>query len=590
MKTETADYLDLAKLLTTAATAPEIAVDYETNGKDVRDGRGFTVGASLAFNFPGRGRVSHYMPFRHKHGENLDGEWRERFLDVLRFREQHRLPIVYHNGKADQEFGRSLGHDFKGPWYDTMMMAHLLREERPFSKSLDSCGKFYLSDEGKKESNEFKLIRDKMGWEEIPSYVMFEYAAYDADLTLRLYEKLRPQWDKGAKDGSLDTYWEKKRQTIDILRVMERRGVKIDTELCQRQIAVADACMQEAVELIGKNPGSPKQLAELLVDDLGLPVVKRTKTGAPSFDKDAMEEYDEILERRDSPLAQWILQYRGWQKARSAFYLPYIERLSPDGRLRPNYKPHGTKTGRLSCAEPNLQQIPRVSSKPWNGNTKKAFREDEGWTLWEADYSQLELRLATAYAKEPDLIQVFAEGRDIFEEMAPRIGLVRQDTKTFVYSTQYGAGLTRLRNVFGWSEARAKEIRQGYRDAYPRFHNASTMAQRTAGNLGKVRLWSGRYRHFEFPKEQSHKAFNAIIQGGAADIVESTMRALYNKIDEPGQVEMLLQVHDSVVFRIRDEIADQVVPEIVKTMSDVDGNTGEKFGVKFAVDAHIWGH
>lgn len=138
-----------------------------------------------------------------------------------------------------------------------------------------------------------------------------------------------------------------------------------------------------------------------MIDELKLPVVKRSpKTGAPSFDKEAMTIYDEMLEHRDNPTANLIKQYRGWQKSVTSNYLPYVELLSLDGRLRPNYKLHGTKTGRMSCEKPNLQQIPRVSNKPWNGKMKAAFIPEDDFELWEFDYSQLELRLGTAYAKK----------------------------------------------------------------------------------------------------------------------------------------------------------------------------------------------
>src|SRR6185437_5333306 len=143
-----------------------------------------------------------------------------------------------------------------------------------------------------------------------------------------------------------------------------------------------------------------------------------------------------------------ILEYRGWSKTTSSNYRPYLALLSPDGRLRPNYKQHGTLTGRLSCEMPNLQQIPREGSKRWNGQLKKCFITlDPDEMLLEFDYSQLELRLGAAYAKEESLIQVFREGRDIFQEMAEALEMDRQSTKTMNYAIAYGAGVTRISNV-----------------------------------------------------------------------------------------------------------------------------------------------
>jgi DNA polymerase-1 len=275
-----------------------------------------------------------------------------------------------------------------------------------------------------------------------------------------------------------------------------------------------------------------------------------------------MEEYDLILERRDDHTAQLVKQYRGWQKAKSASYQSYLTLVSPDGRVRPNYKMHGTKTGRLSCEKPNLQQIPKVSKDPWNAHTKKSFIEIPGYTLWEADYSQLELRLATAYANEESLIQTFNEDRDIFSEMAARLSMVRQDVKTMVYSIQYGAGINRLKNVFGWTDEQAYAQKNNYQVSYPRIHGISEQAKYHA------------------------KAINSVIQGGAADIVEGSMHRLFDEVDDGITCRMLLQVHDSVVFSIRDDVAETVIPHIKTIMEDVEHG---KWGVKFAVDVHKWG-
>jgi DNA polymerase-1 len=315
--------------------------------------------------------------------------------------------------------------------------------------------------------------------------------------------------------------------------------------------------------------------------------VKRSKkTKAPSFDKEAMEEYDQILERMDNDVAQDILTYRGWQKATSSNYKPYVVLLSPDGRLRPNYKLHGTRTFRLSCEKPNLQQIPRVSQKPWNGELKSCFIPDDGYELWEADYSQLELRLATAYAKIPELIAVFDEGRDIFDELSGELGWDRQSTKGFVYSTQYGAGPPRIARVFGVSEDAAARLISNYYERYPAFKLLNDMAKMKCLRKGKVGIWSGRFRHFMFRKDEAHKAFNSVIQGGAADIMERSMLRVWNAIEDHDECRMLLQVHDSIVFEIRKGTIDKYRPLIVSAMENVEPD----FGVKFAVDFHQWGH
>lgn len=529
--------------------------------------------------------VSTYLPFRHPAGPN--GSYSNLGHNALALLkktiENYKGTIIFHNAKFDLESLQTLGIFYTGRFYCTMLMAHLINENIPFSKSLDACGKHYLKDPGKKQSDMFNGFKKIYGWEGMLPEIIWEYAAYDADLTLRLFEYLWPKF----KAEELDVYWQGHKQEYhNVIRAMERRGVRVNVDLCRRMRVLGENAMEDIVELLGDRKPSGKNLEQMLLKELGLPVIKRSqKTGNPSFDKSAMEVYEQILERQENPLAEYILAYRGWQKSVSSNYIPYVELLSPDGRLRPNYKLHGTKTGRMSCEKPNLQQIPRSGSKAWNGEMKKAFIPEKGFKLWEADYGQLELRLATAYADDAGLKKVFAEGRDIFTEMSKQLGMARHDTKTLTYTIQYGGGINRLTAVFGITPERAAQIRENFYTTYPGFRAKSNIASGKARAKGKLRLWSGRYRHFLYPQDEAHKAFNSIIQGGAADIVERTMVRLFNKVDNEQECRMLLQVHDSIVFEIKEGMEDYYLPRIKECMENVEPD----FGVKFSVDIHEWG-
>lgn len=560
--------------------ADVIAMDTETNGQDVRDGRGWCVGISVAARFGGL-VLSTYIPFRHTFGANYDSVALTQLTHAI---EHYDGWLVFHNAKFDLESLRTIGINYIGKFYDTMLMSHLTNENR-YSQALDSLAQRVLGDSGKKQSEIFLAIKKAMGWEGIPSYVMFEYAAYDAYLTLLLYEALLPDFLAEKLDEDI---WPRKQKFVNLVKRMERWGVRIETNLCEHYIAIGEMQMDEIVELLGMNPGSHKDQLHLFLEVLQLPILKKSKkTGKPSFDKEVMEQYEEILERRSGDTtAELVLAYRGWQKSVSSNYKPYLDLLSPDGRLRPNYKLHGTKTGRSSCEKPNLQQIPRSGDKPWNGRLKKCFIAEDGYTLWEADYAQLELRLGTAYAHEEKLLEIFAdETRDVFTEMSKQVGMVRFDTKTLTYSMQYGAGVNRIKNVFSVSEARAREIRENYFLTYPRFKAIAQLASRRAVVAGKIRLWSGRYRHFFDRQAEKHKAFNSAIQGGAADIVERTMV----RLDEGGcnteECRMLLMVHDSVVFEIKNGCEEEYLPKIKQLMENVEPD----FGVKFKVEVKKWG-
>lgn len=558
-------------------SAPYVAIDTETTGEDVRDGRGYLMGLSMACN-----DKAIYLPFRHRVGENLPSDW----VSTLQVALSRANCVIFHNAKFDLPSLGSLGLTYSGKFYDTMLMAHMINENLP-SKSLESLGQKYVG-EGKAKSKDFDTFTKAVGWANVPSSVMDPYARQDALLTLRLFHRLYGEFKKQGFDGEI---WETRQQFVRLLVAMESTGIRIDTGICSSESNTGRDRMAVVADELGFNPGSTKQLGNYLLDELNLPVVKWNKNEDGShrsacFDKDAMKIYDSLLEDMGNPNAQLLLEYRGWQKAVSSCYDSYLALLSPDGRLRPNYKIHGTVTGRLSCEKPNLQQIPKVSEKPWNGSIKRAFIPREGYLLFEADYSQLELRLGASYAAEKSLIEEFSNpDSDVFTRMASELGMSRGDTKTLTYTLQYGGGINRIKEVFKVDAQRAEEIRNNYFNTYPGFRSITNYAAKKAVANGYVKTWSGRRRHFQYPKSESFKAFNSVIQGGAADIVERSMLRLSDQGCNVADCRMLLQVHDSVVFEIREDAVEEYRPRIIEAMTNIEPD----FGVKFAVDFHPWG-
>jgi DNA polymerase-1 len=170
--------------------------------------------------------------------------------------------------------------------------------------------------------------------------------------------------------------------------------------------------------------------------------------------------------------------------------------------------------------------------------------------------------------------------------MSQVLGMSRYDTKTLVYSMQYGAGVTRIMNVFGVTETEARKIKDHYFNTYPGFRTLSDMAQATARSRGNIRLWSGRYRHFQDRQKEAHKALNSVIQGGAADVVERRMSALRRELNDGENFRMLLQVHDSVIGEVKIGQEKKILSEWRRIMMDV----GEPFDkVKFAVEIKPFG-
>jgi DNA polymerase I-like protein with 3'-5' exonuclease and polymerase domains len=567
-----------------------IGIDTEGTGLNILDGRDFGYGVSIAYRDPDLGMLAHYMPFRHPYGENLDPQRLIQLQEILHQRRDEGRAITSHNLTYDLDSLLSLGINYyPGRAYCTLIGCQLVDENNPaFNKNLDNCGLHYLG--------YGKLKGPEGAWYYQTALALYTYARHDAIMHYELGEKVIPLMDK---ERLFDSVWPQKLRTVHLLNKMRRRGVLIDQSLCERELGIGLDVMEDLAQTLGFNPGSPKQLGEFLVETLGLPILKRNKLtakqalkgmteGNPCFDSETMEEYDEILERINNPSAQMVKEYRGWSKATSSCYKAYLDLVSPDGRLRTNYNLHRVKTGRLSSNSPNLQQIPRESTKPWHGAVKSAFVARPGYVLLEGDYSQLEFRLGAAYARETRLIDVFNDdSRDVFSEMATQLGMARQDVKTLTYTLNYGGGINRIKNVFGVSEQRAYTMKHDFETNYPELKRTSNAAQRHADRHRKVQLWNGRYRHFKW-KTEHHKAFNSIMQGGAADIVECAMHRLEDNWDKDGEREMLLQIHDSVVAEVREDLEEEASRDMKRIMEDVNVTLpdGSALDVKFKVDVH----
>jgi DNA polymerase I len=379
------------------------------------------------------------------------------------------------------------------------------------------------------------------------------------------------------------TLWQHEAAFIELIAKIKHNGIKVDKQFCREKIAIGEPILFNIKQEVGFNPGSPKQLGDFLLGEMGYPVVKRNpKTGNPSFDKYAMEEYELLLEADGSDLASKILTYRGWSKTISSNYRSYLDLADREGILHPNYKVHGTRTCRTSCENPNLQQIPRSGSKPWNGDVKQGFIPRADTVLVDFDYSQIETRLAAAVAGEQELLDAFWAGIDVFNVMAERLGWERQDCKTLTYATLYGAGVNRIALIFKISKKDARDRIDEFFDSYPKLKEKAKDAQRIAKASGFITYWTGRRRHFD--DGDYHKAFNAYVQGGAFEIIKRSGVRLAETITYP----IVLTVHDSYVLELpREEFTDENCQRIKSILEDVP-ETNE-MGVPFRVGYKVWG-
>jgi DNA polymerase-1 len=400
--------------------------------------------------------------------------------------------------------------------------------------------------------------------------------------------------------------WKREQKFINLIIEMEARGVGVDLEMCRREIAIGESRMFNIRKDTKSDPGSSKELKKLLIDGLGLPVVKRTAKGAPSFDKFAMEEYDEMLEHRNSPLAKQIFEYRGWQKS-SGYYRSYLDLVSAaTGRIHTTYWINGTLTSRLSSSKPNLQQIPKSqedpTKKPWNNRMKQVFLplghngmfipanfdwNNEPYCLLNVDFGQIEFRLAAAYSGEQVLLDAFNDpSRHVFKEMATALNRDYNQCKTFTYATLYGAQPKKIGQILGLEEEDAMQFGDDFHNRYPKLVYFAEKVNDTARRRGYIKLWSGRRRHFVEDKEW-RKAFNSLLQGGGAELVKSAMIRVKERVDDNYNYRMNLQVHDSIIGETRLSKVDEIREAVIAAMIDVEQEYD--FGVKFTAEADFWG-
>lgn len=587
-----------------ASKSKFLAVDTEGDGKDVRDraSGAVTMGVSLSYRHPRNGSLmSEYFPFFHKIGRN-----ELKYYDLVKELIETHPCLIFHNVRHDLLALKILGIDPDKirKFYCTLSMVHFIDENRADfhgNYTLDSVALDYTGHR-KNMSEKMRKIIKNLGWENVPVSEMRTYSANDTGITLEVFEKVLPEFQAQGFDGKL---WDDEQEFLRTLSKMEVCGVRVDTELCKREIEIGTSRMGEIVEQLGgRRPSSPKDLASLLLDELKIPEYpRRTKEGRSTFDKAAMKYYDGYLSRMGSPVAKFVREFRGWQKTVSTNYSAYLKLLGQDGRLHPNYNTHRAKTSRLSCGtdndgkteakSPNLQNIPKISEHRWDGNLKAAFIPEDGCELWTIDFSNAELKLTACYSGESKLLDTFRAGRNVFDDMSRELRRPRDMVKTFVYATSYNAGDERIANSLGIPLSEASALRHDWLAKYPAVERFKKFAGRKAGRQGFVKYWTGRRRHFinRFGKidwkEAQHLAFNSIMQGGVAEIVKNRMIAVSREIDWD-TCKMLLQVHDELIFEIRKDMVDYWIPILTKIMSDVKLPEGFH-EVPWTVEASIWG-
>lgn len=497
--------------------------------------------------------------------------------------------FIFHNAKHDLIILEDMGIDTSNMnYYDTMLMEYMMKGKQ-YNLKLDYLSKKY-GGKPKAMPPAMKVIKDfpeeDASWHLVPYELMRDYSANDAEITLDLFTKLKKNF------APYEKHWEVDKRFLPVLNRMEQFGIAVNKKLCKEEYERGTKRMGEIQwrHLEGLNPNSNTDLKILLIDELGLPILKVSdKTGKPSFDKKVMEQYDDILSALDNPVAKLVTEYRGWMKSTSSNYGPYLNLVSPDGRVRTNFNMHRTVTTRLSSDKPNVQQIPRMSEKDWNGNLENAFIPATGFELYKIDYKQLELRLIADYCRryDPDfdLIRILNDPNgDIFTSMAQALGWRRQDVKTFVYMVSYGAGINKIMGTFGIKEHDSRKMKYEFFGTYNPIETLFKDCMSKYKKNGYIKLWTDRPIRNSL-EDKPYAALDYLAQGGGAEIVKHKMIKISDNIDWK-DCRLVLQIHDAVVPEIRIGTEDKWLPIIQEIMEEP---VSSKFKVKFPVDTKVWG-
>lgn len=550
------------------------AFDTETEGLDP-----LTAGL-VGMSFAIREQEAWYVPVPANREEATD--------IVLRLAPalQHpEIEKVGQNIKFDILALRKYGVRVKGPLFDTMLAHYLLNPE--LRHGMDYLAETYLKyktvpiedligPKGKKQAS----------MRTVPIEQIKEYAAEDADVTLRLKHYFAPLL---KQEGLESLFFEMEMPLIYVLAEMEATGVKLDTNALKQSSEVLSqqlTALEESIyDLAGQsfNINSTKQVGEILFDKLKLDEkAKKTKTGGYSTSEEVLEKI-----RGKHPIVDKLLEYRGIKKLLSTYIDALPALIHPEtGKIHTSFNQAVTATGRLSSTNPNLQNIP-VRDELGREIRKAFIADDDDCIFFSADYSQIELRLMAHLSNDPHMVEAFCSGADIHAATAAKIyGIpveevtsdMRRKAKTANFGIIYGISVFGLAERLSIPRAESKELIDGYFQTYPRIKEYMEESIRVAKEKGYVETLFKRKRFL--PDINSHNAIvrgyaernaiNAPIQGSAADIIKLAMIRIHQRFEaEHLKSRMILQVHDELNFNVRKEEFDRVKEIVLDCMEHV---------------------
>jgi DNA polymerase-1 len=491
---------------------------------------------------------------------------------------------VGHNLKYDLSVLRWHEYEIRGPLIDTMILHSLVRADQ--KHGMDFLAEAYL---GYTPVSIESLIgpkgKDQKSMKDVPMDKLAEYAAEDADITWQLFRKLKPEVEK---QGQQRVFYEVEMPLVPVLTAMEYEGIRLDpdsmvkfsAQLLEQSLGLEKQIHSMAGETF--NIASPKQLGDILFGRLKLvDKPKKTKTGQYATNETVLQTL-----AGEHEIIQKILEYRTVTKLRSTYAEALPQSIfDKTGRIHTTFHQTATATGRLNSQNPNLQNIP--IRRELGQEIRRAFvARGEGYTLLSADYSQIELRIMASISGDPAMKAAFEEGEDIHAATAAhvyKVGLqdvtndMRRRAKTVNFGVMYGISAFGLSQRLGIPRKEASEIIEHYFDSFPAIKGYMDETLESARSKGYVETLTGRRRYLPDVNSRNgtirgmaeRNAINTPIQGTAADMIKLAMSAIWNELNTKNlETKLVLQVHDELIFDLKETERLEVEPLVRKRMID----------------------
>ena len=540
-----------------------------------------------------------YVPFGHDYPGAPDQLDRALVLDKLKpILEDEQSKKVGQNLKYDMSVLARAGITLRGVEYDTMLESYVI-DSVATRHDMDSLALKYL---GHKNIS-FQEIAGKgvkqLTFNQVGLDEAGPYASEDADITLRLHQTLWPRLEKEA--GLKSVFHDIEMPLVPVLSRIERNGTYVDADMLKKQSTFLAKRMMEleekAFEEAGQkfNLGSPKQLGEILYEKLEIPVIKKTPKGAPSTAEAVLQD----LALQGYPLPQVIMDYRGVSKLKNTYTDKLPELINPTtGRVHTSYHQAVAATGRLSSSDPNLQNIPVRSEE--GRKIRLAFSAPQGKKIVACDYSQIELRIMAHLSGDKGLTHAFEHNLDIHRATAAEVwgktlddvsDNERRNAKAINFGLIYGMSAFGLAKQLGIPRGEAQEYIDRYFEKYPGVKRYMENTRADAAEKGYVetlfrrRLYLPEINSRNGQRRQAAErtAINAPMQGTAADIIKHAMIKVHHWLEDSKlDALMIMQVHDELVFEVKESQVDDLVKEVTQRME-----AAAKLDVPLIVDAGI---